>query len=298
MSRIALIPNMPRASAPTAAILRASPLISAAVAALLAGGCAGSGLELDSLASAEPDSSAKIETSALPPASTGSKAETIPASPAGDAPEAVSHPAIAKSRQLRANGDLEGAAAALDQDSSGDIAVIKERGLLALERGRIAEAKTLLGKADKKSTAPDWRIKSALGSALAASGDQPAAQKAFAEALVLAPDHPSILNNLALSYALDGRHAEAEKMLRRAATSRSANGRAKQNLALLLGLSGQIEEARAVSEAALPKDVSRANMSYLEGLRTGVQVSRAAPPRSDEDGTPASAMLDALDPNR
>ena len=44
------------------------------------------------------------------------------------------------------------------------------------------------------------------------------AQAQFAKALVLAPNHPSILNNQAIAYALDGKAGEAEKLLRKAAS--------------------------------------------------------------------------------
>lgn len=70
-----------------------------------------------------------------------------------------------------------------------DITMLRERGLLALEMGQISDAKALLTKADAASP-PDWRIKSALDSAHAASGDQAAAQCEFAAALKLVPDTP------------------------------------------------------------------------------------------------------------
>ena len=130
-----------------------------------------------------------------------------------------------------------------------DITMLRERGLLALEMGQINDAKALLTKADAASP-PDWRIKSALDSAHAASGDQAAAQCEFAAALKLVPDHPSIL-----SYVLDGRRDQAEKLLRTAARGKAAAPKAKQNLALLLGLNGNLDEARKMSEASLPKEM-------------------------------------------
>ncbi|MCB1521276.1 MAG: O-antigen ligase C-terminal domain-containing protein [Hyphomicrobiaceae bacterium] len=263
---------------------------------VILGGCAGSGLELPGMeASAQRSTSAsEIETSALQaPSTVGSTSRE--AMPGTD----TMPPEIAAARAKRDAGDLEGAAGELERakgSGASELAIVKERGFLALERGRIAEAKTLLRKADK-SGEPDWRVKSALGSAHAASGDQTAAQRAFAAALELAPDHPSVLNNLALSYALDGRHDEAEKLLRRAATQKTAAMKTKQNLALILGLGGKLDEAREVSEATLPKDVARANISYLERLRSGARVSRSESKKAGEPDA-GSAILGALDPNR
>jgi Flp pilus assembly protein TadD len=155
-------------------------------------------------------------------------------------------------RGLRANGDLAGGMSALEaaaKSAPDDITMLRERGLLALEMGQISDAKALLTKADAANP-PDWRIKSALDSADAASGDQAAAQCEFAAAPKLVPDHPSIL-----SYALDGRRDQAEKLLRTAARGKAAAPKAKQNLALLLGLNGNLYEARKVSEASLSKEM-------------------------------------------
>ncbi len=271
---------------------------SLAIAATLAlGGCAGSGFELGELtqssnevAAAAP--SGNIETGSLAPvadasARAGAKTAT-----------AAAPPVVAKARALRETGDKVAAMKLLDEanaKSPSDKLLLAERGLLALDLGRIPEARKLLKEADDDK-APDWRIKSALGSAHAASGDHKSAQKEFAAALKLAPDHPSILNNMALSQALEGRHDDAEKLLRRVATSKHGGDRAKQNLALILGLSGNIDEARQVSEDALPKPVAAANLSYLERLRSGARVSRA---RHDSDHeSAAAATLGALDTAR
>lgn len=264
---------------------------------LLLAACSGSGLELTDIAETPADThsaqlSSPIETGALGP---------IERPAAAKAPAEVAdsrHGAdIAKARMLRQNGDLKSAMHALQAASAkapDDKALLKERGLLALELGQIADAKTLLGKADDPAS-PDWRIKSALGSAHAASGDQAAAQREFSAALKLAPDHPSILNNLALSYALDGRRKEAEELLRRAAKSPDRAAKAKQNLALLLGLDGRIEEAREVSESALPKEMASANISYLEKLKAGPRVSRSE--RRTDEGDTSQTTIGALTPN-
>ena len=63
----------------------------------------------------------------------------------------------------------------------------------------------------------------------------------LAKALALAPDQPGVLNNLALSYALDGKAAEAEKPLRKAQRSRGRTPQVQENLALVLGLRGRYE---------------------------------------------------------
>lgn len=199
--------------------------------------------------------------------------------------------ALAEARKLRDAGRKSEALARLDKAAAavpGDKALDKERGLLALDVGQVKKSETLLRRALDPAR-PDWRVLSGLGAALSASGKQQDAQMQFAKALELAPDHPSILNNLALSYALDGKHEQAEKLLRRVAAQQAPTSISRQNLALLVGLKGNVDEARRVSESALPADAVRANISYLERLRNGQRVSRVETESPGETGTFRSA---------
>lgn len=159
---------------------------------------------------------------------------------------------LAAARILRRQGDKSGALALLDQGASAapnDARLFRDRGLLALELGAVSRARDHLQHA-VASGSRDWQTHSALGSALAASGKQKDAQRHFAEALKQAPDNPVVLNNLALSLALDGRRGEAEQMLRRASAGKdkASEARVAQNLMLL----GRISEAdrKAASKPA------------------------------------------------
>ena len=177
---------------------------------------------------------------------------------------------LAYARALRQSGTVQQAVAVLDKASAlrpADKRLILERGLLALDLGEPAKAEPLLRKA-QDDKAPSWRLHSALGTALASRGKQQEAQVEFAKALALAPDHPSILNNLALSYALDGKTDEAERLLRKARLAKSAPDPAKvqQNLALVLGLNGKYEESRRAGSAALEPDRAQENVAYLQAL--------------------------------
>lgn len=177
--------------------------------------------------------------------------------------------ALAEARSLRLSGHKDRALGRLDAAAAsapGDIALTRERGLLALELGQLDKAEKLLRQGIDPDQ-PDWRLHSALGSALSAKGRQSEAQIELAQALRLAPDQPAVLNNLAISYALDGKTREAEDLLRRITTKRDeseSRQRARQNLALLLGLSGRVDEAQAVSAAALPPEQVKANVAFFK----------------------------------
>lgn len=206
--------------------------------------------------------------------------------------------AITAARALRTEGDLKGAFALLERsaiDQPSNRALLRERGLVALELGEIAKAELLLRQAlDNSKT--DWQTHSAFGAALASAGRHQEAQQQFAKALALAPDHPSILNNLSLSYALDGKPADAERLLRIASARQNTAPQVKQNLALVLGAGGKLAEAQKLSNSALPRAKADANRDYLKSLSDQANATRGvktaeAPPRE----LPAPYLLGAAD---
>jgi Flp pilus assembly protein TadD len=189
--------------------------------------------------------------------------------------------ALAYAKALRAKGAKAEALAALEAPAKakpGDRRLALERGLLTLELGDAARAEPLLKSAlDPKS--PDWRVHSALGTALASRGKHTEAREQFGKALALAPNHPSILNNLALSHALDGRAGDAETVLRKALPVAKTTPNAvkvQQNLSLALALGGKYREARTAAEGALPAARVGENVAYVQQLAE----ARTATPKS------------------
>lgn len=126
---------------------------------------------------------------------------------------------------------------------------LSEYGRLALEQGQLAAAVQLLERADDPAK-PDWRTLSARGAALAKLGNYKDAIPHLERARMLAPDQPSVLNNLALAYTLDGHADKAETLLRQAARSDKADARVHQNLAMVVGL--QAKEGAAGPVPATP----------------------------------------------
>lgn len=264
-----------RVQKPRSHVARGFKILLPLSAALMTSACAQSGLNLGSMELAGQSNTSGMETGSIfsgNPENTSGRPAT--------ASLGASAEAIAKARGLREKGQKARALATLDkvaESAPDDLDLDRERGLLALELGQLEKAETHLRRATAVDK-PDWQVHSALGSALSASGRQSEAQMEFAKALQMAPDHPSILNNLALSYALDGKRKEAEKLLRQSATSQGAKPVAKQNLALILGLDGRSDEARMIGESTLPAAKAQANVSYLEQQRAkSKKVSAASP---------------------
>ncbi len=255
------------------------PVLASALTGLFCAACApGSGIApmalTDQPAAGEAGSLAtsSITQQDLPPV-------TSPATQVSVADIEVSAPVAAnirKARDLRTAGKKSEALELLDKSAGADKdrALIGERGLLALELGQVDKAITLLARA-QNPTKPDWRMQSAYGAALSAAGRQKEAQEQFTAALAAAPGQASILNNLALSYALEGRKDDAERTLRQAA-AQTGDPQARQNLALVLGLNGKTGEASAITQATLPPDKAKDNLAYFEKLgRT--RISEADP---------------------
>ena len=82
----------------------------------------------------------------------------------------------------------------------------------------------------------------------------------------MAPDEPSVLSNLGLSYVLSKDLPKAEETLRRANSHADADPRVRQNLALVVGLQGRLAEAESIVKAGRPPDEAAANIAYLRRL--------------------------------
>ena len=116
--------------------------------------------------------------------------------------------------------------------------------------------------------ANDWRTRSALGSAYDQQGQYAKARESYQAALAIKPNQISILNNMGMSYALEGNLKQAEATLRGAMElpDGKTTPRLRQNLALVVGLQGRFEEARKIASEDLPIDQVDANMAYLQKM--------------------------------
>jgi Flp pilus assembly protein TadD len=148
---------------------------------------------------------------------------------------------------------------------NGKLAGLYGRRLMAA--GRSAEAVTILERAAASSN-PDWRVHSALGSAYDQQGLYQKARVQYGKALSADPKNLSVMNNMGMSYALEGNLKQAEATLRQAdSLPRSkSEPRIRQNLALVVGLQGRFDEASALARENLPPEQVEANMAYLQKM--------------------------------
>jgi Flp pilus assembly protein TadD len=176
--------------------------------------------------------------------------------------------ALNYARNLKAMGEKRQALAVMQQASAihvTDHAIMGEYGRLALELDQITIAEKALERADNKSN-PDWKVISARGTALAKQGKYRDSIPMYERALALAPDQPSIMNNLALAHAMNGNPDKAEDLLKRAVSRGEHAERVNQNLAIVLGLQGKYDEAKLASARGLPPDQAAGNVDYLRKI--------------------------------
>ncbi|MCL4767104.1 MAG: tetratricopeptide repeat protein [Hyphomicrobiaceae bacterium] len=195
--------------------------------------------------------------------------------------------ALGYALNLKAAGQKQKALGVLQQASlyhGADRELASEYGRLALEFGQVGLARKLLAVADDPSN-PDWRVISAQGTVLAKQGDYKGAIPYYERALQLAPDQPSVVNNLAMALAADGQPAKAEPLLRQAVASRNADPKVRQNLVLVLGLQGKYDEAK---HAGLAADDAAADVDYLRRM---VRLEPKSPSTSVADARPESPAL-------
>src|SRR5262249_37048439 len=92
------------------------------------------------------------------------------------------------------------------------------------------------------------------------------ARQYYESALRIAPDEPSVLSNLGMSYALSKELPQAEATLRRAAALPGADRRVRQNLALVVGLQGHFDEALKIARSDLTPQEAAENVAYLRQM--------------------------------
>jgi Flp pilus assembly protein TadD len=176
--------------------------------------------------------------------------------------------ALSYAQSLRQNGQRQQAVAVLEKATMaqpGDKALLAGYGRALADNGDFQRAFDVLARAHSPEN-PDWRILSVQGTTLDLLGRHEEARRYYASALKIAPDEPSVLSNLGLSYLLSKDLPKSESVLRKAYNRSNPDPRVRQNLALVLGLQGKFAEAETLVKVDLPADKAKANVVYLKKM--------------------------------
>ena len=177
-------------------------------------------------------------------------------------------PALNYARNLKALGEKQKALAVLQQANSlhdGDPELAGEYGRLALELDQTNIASRMLEIADNPAK-PDWKVISARGTVMAKQGKYKEAIPFYERALTLSENQPSVLSNLAMARAMSGDAPGAETLLRQAAATSGSTAKVKENLALVLGLQGKYDEAKAMGGTNLSADAASSNADIMRQM--------------------------------
>jgi len=151
--------------------------------------------------------------------------------------------------------------------------------MLEVGRAHIARGQAFYGVAaleQARAARPgDWNVWSLLGTAYQQVRRTDDARAAWAQALALSPDNPAVLTNMAMSAMTLGDVATAEPLLRRAAAQPGASLKVRLNLAMVLGLTGKIDEAEQILRRDLPPEAADANLRWLRDRANGTGVDQA-----------------------
>src|ERR1700694_2207999 len=195
--------------------------------------------------------------------------------------------ALQYGKALRVAGQRSQAVAVLEQATlaqPNSKALLGGYGRALADNGNFQQAFDVLSRAHTPDD-PDWRILSAQGTALDQLGRYDEARQYYASALKIAPEEPTVLSNLGLSYVLTKDLPKAEETLRRAYSRADADPRVRQNLALVVGLEGRYDEAESIVEADRPAGEAAANVAYLRRLFPRKENAHAG-----ADNIPATAI--------
>lgn len=257
---------------------RFAALLCVALASAALGGCMGSGDVTGSInvAAPLPGDPAKLHARVE---EMGRRYESRP----GDASLAMAYAAglRAEDRHAQAVAVLENAAA----KNPGNLAVTAAYGKALADAGRLKDAAAVLERAHTPEQ-PNWSVLSTQGSVADQLGQHEAARRFYDAALKIAPGEPSVMSNLGLSYALSRDLPRAEATLRQAIRNPRADARVRQNLALVLALSGKYDEAEQIARRDLSPADAAANIAAIrktivenDTWRKIQDVGRAGPKR-------------------
>jgi Flp pilus assembly protein TadD len=168
-------------------------------------------------------------------------------------------------------GDLKGALPVFKTASA--LAPHDSRPYIGLCRAELAlhRPADALADADKAlaNGAQRPNVYNARGIALDMVGRHSDAQAAYQLGLKQAPDDVDIKNNYALSLAVSGNYEQSVDILTRLVQEPGSTPRTRQNLALALGLEGNVAAAKMIASRDLsPNDVEN-NLRYYQLVRSG-----------------------------
>jgi Flp pilus assembly protein TadD len=157
---------------------------------------------------------------------------------------------------MRRAGENDDALAAFEEilkDNPDNIEAMEGHGLTQMALGKSTDAGQQFADIMKKDP-KRWRTLNALGILFVTKNMIPEAMAYYTEALKYSPDNTAVLNNVGLSQAADHNYPRAIEALEQASRVSGGGERRRQvelNLAMVYGVSGDLDTAREIAEKYL-----------------------------------------------
>lgn len=142
---------------------------------------------------------------------------------------------------------------ALIKERPADVDTMEGRGLALMASGRVADAGKQLADVIARDSRR-WRSLNALGILFVTKNMIPEAMAYYTEALKFSPDNPAVLNNIGLSQATARHFPEAFAAFEhgvRVSRNESQRRQISLNMAMVYGISGDLDTARSVASKYL-----------------------------------------------
>lgn len=129
-------------------------------------------------------------------------------------------------------------------------------------------------------------------------GNHKEAQQLYQKALALAPDHLGVKSNMGLSLVLEGKHDDGIAILSFVADRPEATQRDRQNLAIALGLSGDVEQAAQLFSIDLDSQGVRNNLAMFHVYKKAEEAPKTlALKEITEDPLPSAVVEQSAEPD-
>lgn len=140
-------------------------------------------------------------------------------------------------------------------------------GQVMVQNNRPLEAVGYLEEVAAKSPA-NFRIYNSIGLAYDLQGLHEKAQEAYGRGLNIMPDHISLLNNLALSLAIESEYAPAIQLLTKTVNIDYSQTTAQQNLIMVYAMSGDEEAARTMANSFMTQQEVEESIEHYRWLKS------------------------------
>jgi Flp pilus assembly protein TadD len=189
--------------------------------------------------------------------------------------------ALALADDLRRSGDSENALKITDEVLKKDpnnASALESKGLVLMNTGEFTEASSVFGQV-MKADAHRWRTLDAIGVLFALKNMDTEAFAYYNAALAESTDNVSVLNNLALTQAMNHEYDNAiitfQKAQRHAAQGSDQAKHVDLNLALVQAIAGHLDEAEQTAAPHLSKAGLYNNMGFYAYLSKNTELSRS-----------------------